>query len=150
MDNINEYSPDMDESDDQFKQSDDETTMDESVQPHDKRDPITDSSGEIDTYQQDIILEDQSTATSTVITPSGDSADNDEELDMDLGVGSGIVPPNPKNIPAPPLVFELIKRCPGFSYPKPYNNKPYYNNSRTWDLLRSKPLNYRLNKIKWV
>jgi hypothetical protein len=70
MDNINDYSPDMDESDDHIKQSDDETIRDESVQSHDERDPITDSSGEIDSYQQDTILENQSSAASTVITPS--------------------------------------------------------------------------------
>ena len=70
MDSINDYTPDLDESDDHIKQFDDETAIDESVQPHDERDPSTDSSGEIDTYQQDTILEDQSTATSTVITPS--------------------------------------------------------------------------------
>ena len=66
MDNINDYTPDMDESDPN-KQSDEETAMDESVQFHDERDPITDSSGEIDSHQQDTILENQSTATSTVI-----------------------------------------------------------------------------------
>ena len=144
MDNINEYSPDMDESDDHIKQSDDETIRDESVQSHDERDPITDSSGEIDSYQQDTILENQSSATSTVITPSGDSANNDEELNVSLSLGMGIVPPNPEITSTPPVNVEIIKLCPGFSYPKPYNDP------MTWDHIRSKSFNYRLNNIKWV
>jgi hypothetical protein len=54
MDSINDYTPDEDKYYDPTKQSDEETAMDESVQPHDE----TDLSGEIDSHQQDTILED--------------------------------------------------------------------------------------------
>ena len=61
---------------------------------------------------------------------------------MDLGLGTGIVPLNPENISTPPVVVEVIKLIPGFSYPKPYIDP------MTWDLLRTKSFNYRLNNIK--
>jgi hypothetical protein len=57
-----------------------------------------------------------------------------------LGLETGIVPPNPENISALPVVVEIIKLIPGFSY----------NDPMTWDLLRTKSFNYRLNNIKWV
>ena len=53
-------------------------------------------------------------------------------MDLENGLGTGIVPPNPENISAPPVFVEVIKLIPGFSYPKPYNDP------MTWDLLRSK------------
>jgi hypothetical protein len=117
--------------------------MDESVHTHDEMDPITDSSGEIDSHQ-DTILEDQSIAVSAVITPCDDSADIDEKLNMDLGLGTGIVPPNPEKISAPPVVVEIIKLIPGFKYPKPFADP------MTWDMLRTKSFNYRLNNITRV
>jgi hypothetical protein len=65
-------------------------------------------------------------------------------LNIDLELGMGTVPPNLENISTPSVIDETIKLIPGFSYPKPFDDP------MTWDLLRTRSFNYRINNIIWV